>query len=27
MRDWKKKFLKALKEDPEFAAEAGALQR
>jgi polyhydroxyalkanoate synthesis regulator phasin len=25
MRDWKKKFLKALKEDPEFAAEARAL--
>jgi FtsZ-binding cell division protein ZapB len=25
MRDWKKKFLMALKEDPEFAAEARAL--
>jgi polyhydroxyalkanoate synthesis regulator phasin len=25
MRDWKKKFLRALREDPEFAAEARAL--
>jgi hypothetical protein len=27
MRDWKKKFLRALREAPEFAAEARALQR